>query len=102
MKPKMSRRGWLATLVAVVASPWAGRLVAQERTQPPPAPVPIDPLGQRTTVVYDGRDRSWVEGLSQRTTFSYDADGRLTSLMHPGGAVTTFTYDASSHLRPLR
>ncbi len=102
MAHQLSRRGLLAALVALVASPWAGRLVARAATPTAPARDPIDPLAHRTTLVYDLRDRSWAEGLGQCTTFSYDANGRLTSQTDPGGAITTFTYDLSPRLRPLR
>jgi RHS repeat-associated protein/uncharacterized repeat protein (TIGR01451 family) len=62
-----------------------------------------DPAGNRTATIINGLTTSYVTNSRNEyvivgsTTYSYDADGNLTSASGPGGT-TTYTYNATNDL----
>ena len=63
----------------------------------------IDPDGGRTTYAYDADGRiSWLENcLNERTTWTYDNLGRATEQQLANGSKATYTYDAAGRLTRL-
>ena len=59
----------------------------------------IDPLGSRSTTVYDsiGNVVAQINPLSQRTTFSY-VNGQKTAAKSPVGAISTSIYDLNNRV----
>ncbi|MCI0456868.1 MAG: hypothetical protein L0Z62_07815 [Gemmataceae bacterium] len=64
------------------------------------ASVTIDPLGNRTTTLFDaaGNVTSVTDASNNTTTFAYDALNRLSSQTDPLGETATFAYDGVGHL----
>ena len=56
----------------------------------------IDPLGNRTTSVYDAASRvtTMIDPHGHRTTMNYDALGRVLTTKDALSGITTVTYDA--------
>jgi len=59
-----------------------------------------NPDGKTTTYTYDGAgdQTSITDPLANKTTMTYDADGRLLTRTTPDGGTTTNTYDADGEL----
>ncbi len=101
----ISRRGWLAGLLAALAglvAPWRARAAGPASTGVGTWPgwVAPGPGGLLVTWRYDAAGRlvsTCCEALPGPSvmTYTYAGGGRLTSVTDPPGAVTTFTYDAS-------
>jgi YD repeat-containing protein len=61
----------------------------------------IDPLGIRTSVVYDsvGQVAASVNPLGQRTSFSLSEGAASATTVNAAGAITTSIYDLNNRLR---
>ncbi len=78
MRGRMTRRGLLSALPAILFGGWLGRRLRPAGPASPPVP------GHAPSPVYDPHGTVG--------TFVYDWDGRSTVIYTPG-RVTTFTYD---------
>jgi RHS repeat-associated protein len=62
-----------------------------------------DPLGNVSSIVYDGAGRqiAWVDALGQITTASYDPLNEVTKVTDPLNLTNTFVYDANGNLKSV-
>ena len=59
-----------------------------------------DPLGNITTTLHDNMNRLTVQidPVGNRTSYTYDANGRRTRVTAPLGRITTWLYDSNSRV----
>ena len=64
-------------------------------TRPTTATALVDPLGNRTTSVFDSQSRqiASVDALSNRATFTYNAANRVTAATNALGNTSSLVYD---------
>lgn len=86
---------WSDSLLQTVTDPLGHRTTyvydASRRLQ-----VTIDPLGDRTTLTYDsaGNTATFTDALGRVTSFTYDSMRRLLTRTDPTGGVASWTYNA--------